>query len=265
MIILGVLKYVRHLLGPNLVKYFGYKSLWLTNIVLGRKPIQGGFGLEGLDSKLLQIIDTSPNFYVELGANDGVSQSNTLSLELAFGWRGLLIEPAWSSYRKLRRNRSLRRNFLLRAACVGDSYELGEIDLVYSNLMSVAVGIESDVPNINVHAQSGAQFLEPGDEVRVETVPALTLTTALNIAKAPTRMGLLSLDVEGAELEVLKGLNLRQYSFDWILVESRSVAKISDHLARFGYQLEQALSLQDYLFRRYFSSEGDNTSYLEGS
>lgn len=40
-------------------------------------------GLRGLDSRLEEYVNTSqPGFFVELGANDGIDQSNTYFLEL---------------------------------------------------------------------------------------------------------------------------------------------------------------------------------------
>ena len=42
-----------------------------------------------------------PGVFVELGANDGVTFSNTLALEACLGWRGLLIEANPANYGQL--------------------------------------------------------------------------------------------------------------------------------------------------------------------
>lgn len=244
------LKDFRLRIGKYLTKHFGFRVHWIARLGMESVPNLGGFGLEGLDCKLLQIIDTRPNYYVELGANDGVAQSNTLALELAFGWRGLLIEPIGSTFERLRKNRSHRRNFLLRAACVGVSYDSSTVEIIYSNLMSVPKGLDSDIIDPLAHAQSGSQFLAKGDPVRVEVVPAMTLTTALQLAKAPARIGLVSLDVEGAELEVLRGLDFSEFVVDWMLIESRDPSRISSYLRKKGFYLFSALTSHDFLFRR---------------
>src|ERR1700722_3302200 len=44
-------------------------------------------------------------FFLDSGAADGVSASNTLLLERSFGWRGICIEPNRSLFSKLTRNR----------------------------------------------------------------------------------------------------------------------------------------------------------------
>ena len=46
---------------------------------------------------------SGPKFYIEIGANDGVSQSNTKYLELFYDWRGILIEPIPSVFKKLQK------------------------------------------------------------------------------------------------------------------------------------------------------------------
>jgi FkbM family methyltransferase len=206
------------------------------------------FGLEGLDWKVIDIIKSESKYFIELGANDGVTQSNTLALEAYYGWRGLLIEPIEDTFLELERNRNSRRNTVLRAACVSSEYSEATVNLVFSNLMSTAIGLDSDVGDPLFHATSGARFLRPGQQIRVETAPALTLTQALNSARAPKQIGLLSLDVEGAELEVLKGLNFEEFHCEWILLESRRVDRVSQYLATHGFQLEHRLSSHDYLY-----------------
>lgn len=238
---------VKHqLLGIRTViqKVFGYRTKWLAGLLhTGRS-----FGLEGLDTKLLEAIDTSPSYYIEIGANDGVAQSNTLALELFYGWKGLLIEPSDAIFGRLKKNRSKRRNYLLQSACVTNAFPGSTVELIYANLMSVALGLDNDALDPYAHAKSGAKFLSSDDAIRTETVPATTMTRALEIAGAPGRIGLLSLDVEGAELEVLQGIDFEKYRFDWMLIECRNIRRLASFLEIHGYALQEKLSVHDYLF-----------------
>lgn len=213
-----------------------------------RSDKSASFGLRGLDQKIVARIDPSPSYYVEIGANDGRTHSNTLSLELFYGWKGLLIEPIYSTFTKLERNRSKRRNYLLRAACVSPSFPNSSIDFVYGNLMSIGLGLDSDVPDPFEHASAPRKDAGPGDPLRIESVPAITMTEALETARAPSKIGLLSLDVEGAELEVLRGIDFDKFQFAWIVVESRAVQRVAEFLATNGYVLQEKLTHHDYLF-----------------
>lgn len=242
----------RHL-GIQLRKFarrvFGFRSIVLARWILRNPTELPSFGVNQLDLKIIQAVQDHPKYYVEIGANDGVSQSNTLTLELFLGWKGILIEPASSTYRLLLGNRSRRRNKLARAACVSFDYSGENVELLYANLMSIVKGIDSDVDDIVKHAKDGEKFLPPGAAITSELVPALTMNSILQAAKAPQSIGLLSLDVEGAELEVLQGIRFDEYQFHAIVVESRSIDRIEAFLAEQGYALQQALSDHDYLFQ----------------
>ena len=51
------------------------------------------FALDDLDRKVLRHLPDRPGIFVEAGAHDGLTQSNTAMLEFSFGWTGLLVEP----------------------------------------------------------------------------------------------------------------------------------------------------------------------------
>ena len=115
--------------------------------------------------------------------------------------------------------------------------------------MTAPVGLESDIGDPVEHALSGAQFLDSQDRFEMIAAPAITLMQVLRQSGAPQKLGFLSLDVEGAEIEVLKGLDMASYRFNWILVESRDFRVVEKYLSENGYQFIGKLSHHDYLFR----------------
>ncbi len=239
----------RHRLQKLARRLFSFRYRALGRFVVGNPREAPSFGLNGLDTKLRECIDTAPNYYIEIGANDGVAQSNTLSLELFYGWRGLLIEPVEETFLKLKQNRNGKRNSLIQAACVSFEHPGSTVTMHYANLMSIAAGLDSDIADPVAHAKEGEKFLKNHDKMRTEVVPAMTLSRALEVAGAPRSIGLLSLDVEGAELEVLRGIDFDRYRIYTILVESRGVERISNYLASRGYSLRATLSGHDFLFQ----------------
>ena len=64
-----------------------------NNLILFRSFFRKYHGLNKIDKKLARHISNQSGFFIELGANDGISQSNTLYLERRMNWRGILIEP----------------------------------------------------------------------------------------------------------------------------------------------------------------------------
>jgi FkbM family methyltransferase len=151
-------------------------------------------------------LNYSDGFYVELGANDGISQSNTLYLEKNLNWRGVLVEPNNENYLKCIENRS-KLNAIFHNACVGFEYKNASVNFLYADLMSVSLDLESDISDPYVHQKIGLNFLPDNTSDLRFVAPAATLNKLLIKANAPSLIDLLVLDVEGAEIEVLKGID----------------------------------------------------------
>jgi FkbM family methyltransferase len=206
------------------------------------------YGLDGLDRKLEVFLDYDNGYFVELGANDGLNQSNTCYFEKSRGWKGVLIEPVLHNFIKCKSNRS-PENFFKCAACVGFDYPKETLRLLYSNLMTTPTGVQSDCPDPQAQARGGYQYIPSSEHDLEFHAQALTLHSILLEAKAPRVIDLLSLDVEGAEIEVLKGIDHAHFTFRYLLVECRRIDQLQEFLTPKGYSLVEKLSFHDYLFR----------------
>jgi FkbM family methyltransferase len=209
-----------------------------------RQPHERAFGLGGLDLRLAMHVKTSGGFYVEAGANDGVSQSNTLFFARYRGWRGLLVEPVPEL---ARRCRSLRPESVVeQAAIVAPDHAEPTITMRYANLMSVVAGARGGDAEDREHVARGEE-LQGVSSYEVE-VPARTLGAILD-AHGVTRVDLLSLDLEGYEPQALRGLDLDRHRPEWILVEAWDRPAIDDLLGA-RYDTVAELSHHDVLYRR---------------
>lgn len=220
---------------------------------------KGGYGVRGLDLKLIKIINPEKNkgFYIELGANDGIRQSNTYLLQKIYKWKGLLIEPSPIKFRECLENRSFfPKAYIFCAACVDYKFKNKFILMEDSDLMSIAKGLDIDNKLVNKHADSGKIFLE-NEEHRISYgANAKTLTSLLKDCNAPSKIDFLSIDVEGNELSVLNGLNFNSFRPLWILVEVRpeNEIEIKNLLRTHNYNEEIILSdnksYKDILFKK---------------
>lgn len=207
------------------------------------------YGLNGLDAEVEKYLPNEGGYFIELGANDGLTQSNTAFLEFERGWRGVLIEPVVHNYLKCIVNRSSENKFFCNA-CVPFDYDKPYVELMYSNLMTASTGMESDIKDYRKHAENGQKHLR-NDDILVEFMsPAKTLNQVLVEADAPANIDFLSLDVEGAEISVLKGLNFEQYNIQNMLIENRNIEKLSDFLESHNYELIERFGNKDFLFAR---------------
>lgn len=202
------------------------------------------YALNGLDLKLRDFIANRSGFFVEAGANDGVSQSNTLYFEQYLGWSGLLVEPVPSLAEQCRRNRPGCRvaNFAL--VPLGDAP--AEIEMWSCGLMSFVEGSFKTEEEASSHLRTSQDCEQPKPE-RVR-VPTRSLSALLDEYRMP-RVDLLSLDVEGFEAPALRGIDFNRHVIDYILVEARYRAEV-DKVLLPHYDLVEELTARDLLYRK---------------
>jgi FkbM family methyltransferase len=202
-----------------------------------------------IDERIEKYLNFDGGYYVELGAVDGIGLSNTLYFERNRKWSGLLVEPVPHNFLKCIANRSAEKNKIFCNACVGFDYKEQFVEMIYSHYMSTAIGLDSDIANPHAHAESGKNYLGSTDEKIFKFgAAAATLNHLLISAHAPQVIDFLSLDVEGAELEVLKGIDHATYKFKIMCVESRDPARITNYLSNFDYKYLEQISPHDYLY-----------------
>ena len=201
-------------------------------------------GLNGLDDKLQKYLDCDSGVFVELGANDGLNQSNTYYLERWRGWRGILIEAIPELYVQAVRNRPLARVFC--CACVSFDYPNPNVEMAFASLMSVVKGSWSDSSKEQEHVAIGRQLEQITNPYNI-SVPARTLTSILDECQV-SQIDLLSLDVEGYEAQVLRGLDLDRYQPQMMLIELRNRVEVDAVIAH-RYEPVAQLSHHDVLYR----------------
>lgn len=138
-------------------------------------------------------------FYIESGAHNGISGSNTLRLEQEKGWVGMLVEPTPSSFTLCRQMRG-PNNILVNKAISSPEHE-----------GTMIWGDWDDSPMSSV----GGHLLGRGNRSQV---PCTTITRLLEEHHIP-QIDFWSLDVEGVELTVLQGLDFNRWRPKMICIE----------------------------------------------
>ena len=151
-------------------------------------PVSSRTTQENQDFFALIVNQFKPGYFVEIGANDGFTFSNTLYLEEYFDWSGLLIEanPRYAD------SLSQRKNVKIINKAISDQSGLAQfVDAgLYGGL---ADGIE----------QQYSHYTDPAPIIHVD---CLTLQQVFDQASVPMVIDFLSIDVEGGELPIVSQL-----------------------------------------------------------
>lgn len=152
--------------------------------------------------------------FVDVGAHDGLTINNTLYFEKNNNWSGINIEPIKKVYDNLVLNRPNSININC-AVCNND----GETDFLcnkgYTEMLS---GIK-DTFDRRHFVRLLSENVTMGSSTELIKVKTLKLETILDMYNI-LHINYLSIDVEGAEFEVIKSINFNKVFIDVIGFEN---------------------------------------------
>jgi FkbM family methyltransferase len=201
----------------------------------------------GIEDRIGEVVDLSrPGFFCEAGAADGLSQSNTYWLERVHGWRGALVEPIPAMAERCRANRPGSH---VTEAALGGPDRAGEtVTLRFAGLMTITEGGFGTPDEEDAYIERGLKTQGIAESYRVE-VPVRTLESVLDEAGAPEDLDFLSLDIEGYEAAVLRGLG--RFAPRAIVIEMIDGDGVEETLAELGYRCaDRQFTEMDALFVR---------------
>ncbi|MCK1468417.1 FkbM family methyltransferase [Bradyrhizobium sp. CW10] len=174
---------------------------------------------------LHELSEKTNGFFVEFGATNGKSLSNTFLLEKKYGWTGILAEPAKAWHSELQANRSCAIDHRCVAERTGDLVSFNETELL-------------ELSTIDKFSSNDARANERASGKRYE-VQTVSLNDLLSQHDAPADIDYLSVDTEGSELSILQNLDFVRYKPKIVTVEHNFVTNarsaINALLAREGY------------------------------
>ena len=158
-----------------------------------------------------------PGVYLEFGARDGVAHSNSYAFEQR-GWRGFCVEPT-DEFHRLVRNRPGCWNYHGAVAA-----RAGARRFVFAKKGGFS-GFADDMDPARLEA------LRRRGKVARETSVACYTVAGLMRERRVERLDYVSVDVEGAELEVLRSVDWAATPADVVQVESVEGAAKNDTAA----------------------------------
>ena len=187
--------------------------------------------LNRMDLKILDFFSGKKGVFLEVGAADGIDQSNTLVLERKYGWTGYLVEPILEQYNQCK--------FWRRNSCVDRLIFTSTENYRRNKYLSIkAESLESSV----------AASDESSHTDSFEMVETISLDEYFRQRKI-NQVDIFSLDVEGYEIEVLDGYSSDSGVISYMLVETWDRVRFQEYAENRGWEYIKHFGNHDYLYK----------------
>jgi FkbM family methyltransferase len=168
-------------------------------------------------------------FYVDIGASNGLSSSNTAHYDLNMGWGGVCIEPHPKAFSELLQNRPNAINLNI---CISD--QDGEVDFcVINGYAEMLSGIKKHY-HLNHEKRINSEIKNHGGSKEIIKIISKPLNKVLfenNLKK----VDYLSIDTEGSEMEIIKSIDFDLFDIRVISTENTSKSDIKNFLKSKGF------------------------------
>lgn len=214
------MKFIRSFFKPydvkTYIKYLYYElRYWIKNVLL-----TGSYSQDFEDVVVEKILGNNNGFYIDVGANDPIRFNNTLRFYKK-GWRGINIEPNLRKHEKITRLRS--RDINLNIGVASKPTKATYYKFMPDTLSTFSI-------------EDAEEYMNKGfileEKIELELKPLSQLMEEIPEAKSVT---FLSVDTEGYDIEILKGIDWNEVHPKVICVETDKEENIRKYLEGLGY------------------------------
>lgn len=169
-------------------------------------------------------------FFLDIGANDGISHSNSYFFEKNRGWSGICIEPIPDVFKKMTEIRqSINYN-----VCISEEEGIVNFRRVHGAPEMLSGILEFMTPEHISRIKKECELNNGSyEDIKIESRNINSILESHGINK----IDYLSIDTEGAELIILKTINFEKLNIEFLTVENNeSSEEIRNFLKAKGYQ-----------------------------
>jgi FkbM family methyltransferase len=171
--------------------------------------------------------------FIDIGAHDGVSYSNTYFFEKDLDWTGICIEPHPQRFKDLL---SIRSNKTICLPIAVADFDGSSKFLQVTGYPEMLSGLLDYYDPRHLDRVDKEISNRGGDKITID-VQVLKLKNILEKYKI-VHVDFMSIDTEGSELEVLKSIDFSKVVIDVIMIENNfGENKISQYLISRNYKL----------------------------
>jgi FkbM family methyltransferase len=199
----------------------------------------------GQDRFINEFFDNKQNgFFVDIGAHEGITYSNTYFLEKYRDWKGICIEPLPVEFKELEKNRTAIKLNL----CVSDFD--GETDFTYvegyANMLSGISEAYNNTHRERIHNEVN----QYGGKIHDIKVPVKKLQTIFDEFEVK-EVDFCSIDTEGSEFNIVKSIDFEKTLVKIFIIENNyQESTIAEFLSTKDYVLYTKLHWDDVFIKK---------------
>jgi FkbM family methyltransferase len=205
------------------------------------KNERGFYSQWGQDEFVVSILNGKRNgYFVDIGAYDGITISNTYYLEKELDWKGLCVEANPHTYNSMTECRNTE--------CINIAIApyKKEVEILLNGWSSA----------INDSFTSSEILKQNFESVKVN---AITINELFERYNVPSEFDYLTIDIEGGELEILSQLDFSRWRFKVLTYEHNS--HLVDHenypeLVKRREKMEELLYVNGYVLYKNYEGDG---------
>lgn len=212
------------------------------------RPTVGYYSQKGQDKFLNEHLfkNKRDGVFIEVGAHDGISFSNTYFFEKKLGWKGICVEPNPNMFAKLR----LNRDCVCEQLCISDSEGKKDFLLCSGYMLEMYSGLLDNYDPRHLDRIENEMHQFGGDKtvIMVDCIPLQKLFDKYSL----NHIDLLSIDIEGGELAAIKSIDFDKVYIDVILIENNFDENyVKDYLEAKNYLFIKHIGKDDiYVFAK---------------
>lgn len=192
-------------------------------------------------------LNKKDGFFIDIGAHDGVTISNSLFFEKFNNWEGICVEPNPVVFNKLISN----RKSINLDVCIGNENKKVKFTQIegYSEMLS---GITEKYDDRHIQRINNTILIKGGKKTEIE-VEMITLDSVDGIKNK--KIDFISIDTEGNEYDIIKSINFNLFEIKSLVIENNyKNNKIKEYLRSFGFELIYKLDCDEvFLNKKHFS------------
>jgi FkbM family methyltransferase len=186
-------------------------------------------------------------FFIEIGAYDGISLSNSYYFEKHLDWKGICVEPVAEIFEKLIHNRN--------CTCINSSIaENDGIEDFYYITGNHPMGTKYCSGLVKHYPENFLKIIEKeiqecGGAKQLKKMPCMTPGTIFKKHEIE-HIDYLSIDVEGAEMSILTSIDFEKVKINAISVENLHFGEaVKNYLENAGFKFIKKIGY-DEIYRR---------------